>query len=499
MTDARDEQTGQAGVPSALAEVRALLGVGQDNPLDPARIVPAAPAPDVEAQIRERLTSGAFWEAAFAEPTARPLLLLLQVPVSSAIAAWPVAASAFPTFPIVLAPTPGTREYPGAGLRQLNHMFSRWSIDPRDRPRATSRGPSGIYVGLFNQRLPLARLWRDVRDIVVPAAAGDFGRGAAFVAAALAALDSLIFQQGFRDKDFIDLVTSRLAGGDRARLLSLLPASRAALEEITYLPVPWREGEYEGFTRAEIAADLERQAVAERRERAEREAREAALRRDEIVGRRKRAAKRRRMTASERHARKLRSARRTAREARVRRALAAGRAPNPADLVPAPDDYLDTFSPGGWQYGEDEADGICPLCNAPTVVGAYQYCAHFVCATGDEYFQVAGGVEDFSDATMGLRSLLEEEPDDDTLALAPEVVRRVIEMATGPLIYRPEEYWTEYPDLHSEAREVGANLAMSYLYLYFHAEPAAFARRIKDEAEQAVTWLREHVPTESDE
>lgn len=72
--------------------------------------------------------------------------------------------------------------------------------------------------------------------------------------AALDALDTLIAQQSFRDVAFMAEVQEQVGGGDRQRLLALLPRSRQILREVSYRLVhgPHRSC-WEGYTGAELS------------------------------------------------------------------------------------------------------------------------------------------------------------------------------------------------------------------------------------------------------
>lgn len=205
----------------------------------------------------------AYWRDAFARPETRPFLtLLFDLPTDAAIAALPVAASAFPTLPYETSPLPeGTSPYAlESWRREGHHAFSSWSCDVPLPRSITGGGGLGRTLGQYHhiilpeRRRPSALLWRDVRGLLVPAAASRLWRGAAFAAEALVALDTLVAQQGFRDMVFMAEVQERLAGGDRTRLLTLLPQSRAALESVQYRLVrgPHRAC-YEGYLPAELA------------------------------------------------------------------------------------------------------------------------------------------------------------------------------------------------------------------------------------------------------
>lgn len=195
-------------------------------------------------QRQATLLDEAYWRDAFAHPETRPFLtLLLDLPVEVAIAALPSAATAFPLFPIETVPLAAATA-PSAFAswqREGTHAFSSWpcaAVEPR---RLTSGGALGaVTVGhyYFNIlpeiRRPFALLWRDVRNLLVPAACGHLRADAAFTAAALDALDRIIAQQGFRDMLFMATVQEYLGNGDKETMLMLLPRSRAVLTSVTY-------------------------------------------------------------------------------------------------------------------------------------------------------------------------------------------------------------------------------------------------------------------------
>jgi len=197
-------------------------------------------------------------------PETRPLLtLLLDLPTDLAVLALPVAASAFPAFPIETTPlAPGTSPNAFASWRREGtHAFSSWSCAPV-APRSLTGGSSlGRAVGNYYHtilpeiRQPYALLWRDVRVVLLPAVAGYLKRGDDFAVAALGALDALIAQQGFRDVAFMAEGQERVGGGDREHLLALLPCSRQILREVSYRLVhgPHRSC-WEGYTATELSA-----------------------------------------------------------------------------------------------------------------------------------------------------------------------------------------------------------------------------------------------------
>lgn len=184
-----------------------------------------------------------YWRDAFAHPETRPLLtLLLDLPTDLAVVALPVAASAFPAFPIETTPlTEGTS--PTAFVswqREGTHAFSSWSCAPVARRALSGGGGLGRAVGNYYHtilpeiRRPYALLWRDVRNLLLPAAARRLRADAAFTAAALDALDRIIAQQGFRDMLFMAEVQELLSHGDRERFLMLLPRSQQVLTTVAY-------------------------------------------------------------------------------------------------------------------------------------------------------------------------------------------------------------------------------------------------------------------------
>ncbi len=185
----------------------------------------------------------AHWRDAFAHPETRPFLtLLLDLPVELAVSALPIAASVFPLFPGATTPlAAGTA--PSAFVsweREGTHAFSSWSYAPVARRVVTGGGMGGVAIGNYYHnilpeiRRPYALLWRDVRHLLLPAAAGHLKRGHDFGAAALDALDRIIAHQGFRDMLFMAEVQELLSHGDRERLLALLPRSRAVLTMVEY-------------------------------------------------------------------------------------------------------------------------------------------------------------------------------------------------------------------------------------------------------------------------
>lgn len=206
----------------------------------------------------------AYWRDAFDHPESRPLLtLLLDLPTGLAVTALPVAASAFPTFPIETTPLAlGTSPTAFASWkREGTHAFSSWSCEPVACRTSTSGGALGRAVGTYyhtilpEMRRPCALLWRDVRGLLVPAAAGLLGRGDAFATATLDALDTLIAQQGFRDIAFMAEVQALVGGGDREHLLRLLPRSRATLIAVNYRLVRGpKRACWEGYLPAESSA-----------------------------------------------------------------------------------------------------------------------------------------------------------------------------------------------------------------------------------------------------
>ncbi len=194
-------------------------------------------------QRQATILDEAYWRDAFAHPESRPFLtLLLDLPVELAVSALPVAASMFPLFPCATTPlAAGTA--PSAFVsweREGTHAFSLWSCEPVVRRVMTGGGGLGGAVGNYYHnilpelRRPYALLWCDVRSVLVPAASGALNRGSAYKNAALAALDSIVAQQGFRDMLFMAEVQEQLAASDRDTLLTLLPGSHAVLTSVTY-------------------------------------------------------------------------------------------------------------------------------------------------------------------------------------------------------------------------------------------------------------------------
>jgi len=153
----------------------------------------------------------AYWRDAFAHPEQRPFLtLLLDLPTEVAIRALPRAADAFPVFPIETVPLAGTAPTAFASWqREGTHAFSFWLCEPVERRTLTDGGGLGRAVGNYyynilpELRRPCALLWRDVRTLLLSAAAGQLKEDSAFAAAALDALDHIIAQQGFRDMLFM--------------------------------------------------------------------------------------------------------------------------------------------------------------------------------------------------------------------------------------------------------------------------------------------------------
>ncbi len=209
------------------------------------------------------ILDAAYWRDAFAHPETRPLLtLLLDLPTDLAVEALPVAAAAFPAFPVKTAPLrDGASNTSFASWhREGTHAFSSWSCAAVKRRALTGGGGMGTQVVLYYHnilpeiRRPYALLWRDVREALVPAATGRLDRGDAFAAAALDALDRIVAQQGFRDVTFMLAVQAELAGGDRDRLLALLPRSRAVLTTVDYRLVPGPHAAFwEGYLPQELA------------------------------------------------------------------------------------------------------------------------------------------------------------------------------------------------------------------------------------------------------
>lgn len=204
----------------------------------------------------------AYWRDAFAHPESRPLLtLLLDLPTDAAVSALPLAASVFPLFPCATAPlAAGTTPWAFVSWqREGTHAFSLWSCERGETVVLTGGGGLGGAVGNYYHnilpkiRRPYALLWRDVRGLLLPAATGALHRGAAFEDAALAALDSIVAQQGFRDVLFMAEVQEHLGNGDKATMLTLLPRSRAVLTSVTYRLVrgPKRSC-WEGFLPTEL-------------------------------------------------------------------------------------------------------------------------------------------------------------------------------------------------------------------------------------------------------
>ncbi len=197
----------------------------------------------VQAGDHSEMSAVAYWSDAFTRPEARPFLtLLFDLPTDAAIRALPVAAAAFPDFPIETAPPPAdTSPYGFASWRREGtHSFSLWSCENTAWRSFNGGGGLGCAIGNYYHhilpelRRPSALLWRDVRGVLVPAAGGLLSRGDAFAAAALGALDTLIAQQGFRDMTFMAEVQEQIAGGNRERLLALLPQSRHPLTIVRY-------------------------------------------------------------------------------------------------------------------------------------------------------------------------------------------------------------------------------------------------------------------------
>jgi len=124
--------------------------------------------------------------------------------------------------------------------RAGQHAFSSWSCAAVERRALTGGGGMGTQVVLYYYnilpeiRRPFALLWRDVRGLLVPAAAGRLNRGETFAVVALNALDAIVAQQGFRDVAFMAEVQEQVAAGDRKRLLALLPRSREVFTTVAY-------------------------------------------------------------------------------------------------------------------------------------------------------------------------------------------------------------------------------------------------------------------------
>jgi len=213
-------------------------------------------------QRQATLLDEAYWRDAFAHPETRPFLtLLLDVPVELAVSALPVAASMFPLFPCATTPlAAGTA--PSAFVsweREGTHAFSSWSCAPVARRVMSGGGMGGVAIGNYYHnilpeiRRPYALLWRDVRGLLLPAATGALNRGAAFEDAALAGLDSIVAQQGFRDMLFMAEVQEQLATSDRDTLLTLLPGSHAVLTSVTYRLVRGpKRACWEGYLPSEV-------------------------------------------------------------------------------------------------------------------------------------------------------------------------------------------------------------------------------------------------------
>ncbi len=189
------------------------------------------------------ILDAAYWRDAFACPESRPLLMLLfDLPTDLAVRALPVAASAFPAFPIATTPLrAGTSNTAFTSWgREGTHAFSSWSCAAVEQRALTGGGGMGTQVVLYYYnilpeiRRPFALLWRNVRGVLVPAAAGRLNRGEAFTIAALDAFDRIVAQQGFRDVEFMSTVQEQIAAGDRGRLLALLPRSREVLMTVEY-------------------------------------------------------------------------------------------------------------------------------------------------------------------------------------------------------------------------------------------------------------------------
>jgi len=213
-------------------------------------------------QRQAAILDEAYWRDAFARPETRPLLtLLLDLPVELAVSALPIAASAFPLFPCATTPlVAGTAPSAFASWqREGTHAFSSWSCAPVERRVLTGGGVGGVAIGhyYFNIlpeiRRAYALLWRDVRNLLVPAACGCVKADAAFIAAALDALDRIIAQQGFRDVLFMAEVQEYLGNGDKETMLMLLPRSRAVLTTVQYRLVrgPKRSC-WEGYLPSEV-------------------------------------------------------------------------------------------------------------------------------------------------------------------------------------------------------------------------------------------------------
>lgn len=222
---------------------------------------PIAPPALAPAGGEAELTEG-YWRKVYACPESRPLArLLLDWPTALAVAALPVAGAAFPPFPFETRPLPKrtSRTDWKAWRREGTHAFSTWSCEvPEGREIVVGDAllrdiADHYYRTLPEQRRPCALLWRDVQHLLVPAAAGLVRRDAAFAAAARDALDRIVAQQGFRDLLFMAEVQAVLAGGDRDRLLALLPRSRKVLTTVQYRLVrgPYRAC-WEGYLPHEL-------------------------------------------------------------------------------------------------------------------------------------------------------------------------------------------------------------------------------------------------------
>lgn len=219
------------------------------------------------------ILDAAYWRDAFARPDSRPLLtLLFDLPTDLAVRALPVAASAFPAFPIATTPLrAGTSNTAHTSWgREGTHAFSSWSCSAVEPRALTGGGGMGTQVVLYYYnilpeiRRPFALLWRDVRGLLLPAAVGRLNRGEAFTAVALNALDAIISQQGFRDVEFMSTVQEQVAAGDRGRLLALLPHSREVLMTVEYRLVRGpKRACWEGYLPAEL--DPESQASKQER------------------------------------------------------------------------------------------------------------------------------------------------------------------------------------------------------------------------------------------
>jgi hypothetical protein len=136
----------------------------------------------------------------------------------------------------------------------------------------------------------------------------------------------------------------------------------------------------------------------------------------------------------------------------------------------------------------------CPICSGMNCWGCRTFCRHWVGSTEfGACTTLAAQVPDFTDAVGQLAGLVEAWG---TPLIARLMVRHQAPTPLRPVIWASlddREYWlTAYRDLRlrfwvRQGRPAREGCAC------FHPQPNAFARRVRDDAEQAHQWLIAHL------